>query len=224
MPAALIKDFLLTQGLKLPLDEVRAAYLTAQTVMDMGTASIERSVLWRSDEGWKLADYLSCDNVREDALKRLFMALDSVFSRCKGVRAAAVYALMPSENAAFRLVCLSQQGEGLENIWNLDENVADVSLACRCAQSGWMNVASDVRRWLDLGELSGERNHASAAQISIPVCTESGSVLGVVHVEFECADCADEAAQAEWVALALALSEPLKQLLGITAAEGDENV
>ncbi|HEZ5023821.1 hypothetical protein [Neisseria meningitidis] len=224
MPAALIKDFLLTQGLKLPLDEVRAAYLTAQTVMGMGTASIDRSVLWRSDEGWKLADYLSCDNVREDALKRLFMALDSVFSRCKGVRAAAVYALMPSENAAFRLVCLSQQGEGLENIWNLDENVADVSLACRCAQSGWMNVASDVRRWLDLGELSGERNHASAAQISIPVCTESGGVLGVVHVEFECAECAGTAAQVEWVALALALSEPLKQLLGITAAEGDENV
>ncbi|HEZ0939627.1 TPA: hypothetical protein ACJCQR_001141 [Neisseria meningitidis] len=224
MPAALIKDFLLTQGLKLPLDEVRAAYLTAQTVMDMGTASIDRSVLWRSDEGWKLADYLSCDNVREDVLKRLFMALDSVFSRCKGVRAAAVYALMPSENAAFRLVCLSQQGEGLENIWNLDENVADVSLACRCAQSGWMNVASDVRRWLDLGELSGERNHASAAQISIPVCMESGGVLGVVHVEFECAECAGTAAQVEWVALALALSEPLKQLLGITAAEGDENV
>lgn len=224
MPAALIKDFLLTQGLKLPLDEVRAAYLTAQTVMDMGTASIERSVLWLEHEDWRLADYLEQNSGNEEGLKRLFMALDSVFSRCKGVRAAAVYALMPSENAAFRLVCLSQQGEGLENIWNLDENVADVSLACRCAQSGWMNVASDVRRWLDLGELSGERNHASAAQISIPVCTESGGVLGVVHVEFECAECADEPAQAEWVALALALSEPLKQLLGITAAEGDENV
>ncbi|HHS1175089.1 TPA: hypothetical protein ACTCVM_000154 [Neisseria meningitidis] len=224
MPAALIKDFLLTQGLKLPLDEVRAAYLTAQTVMDMGTASIDRSVLWLEHEDWRLADYLEQNSGNEEGLKRLFMALDSVFSRCKGVRAAAVYALMPSENAAFRLVCLSQQGEGLENIWNLDENVADVSLACRCAQSGWMNVASDVRRWLDLGELSGERNHASAAQISIPVGTESGGVLGVVHVEFECAECAGTAAQVEWVALALALSEPLKQLLGITAAEGDENV
>ncbi|EJU64621.1 putative gid protein [Neisseria meningitidis 61103] len=224
MPAALIKDFLLTQGLKLPLDEVRAAYLTAQTVMDMGTASIDRSVLWLEHEDWRLADYLEQNSGNEEGLKRLFMALDSVFSRCKGVRAAAVYALMPSENAAFRLVCLSQQGEGLENIWNLDENVADVSLACRCAQSGWMNVASDVRRWLDLGELSGERNHASAAQISIPVCTESGGVLGVVHVEFECAECAGTAAQVEWVALALALSEPLKLLLGITAAEGDENV
>lgn len=54
MPAALIKDFLLTQGLKLPLDEVRAAYLTAQTVMDMGTASIERSVLWLEHEDWSL--------------------------------------------------------------------------------------------------------------------------------------------------------------------------
>ncbi|HEZ4533399.1 hypothetical protein I7J22_00460 [Neisseria meningitidis] len=225
MPAALIKDFLLTQGLKLPLDEVRAAYLTAQTVMDMGTASIERSVLWLEHEDWRLADYLEQNSGNEEGLKRLFMALDSVFSRCKGVRAAAVYALMPSENAAFRLVCLSQQGEGLENIWNLDENVADVSLACRCAQSGWMNVASDVRRWLDLGELSGERNHASAAQISIPVCTESGGVLGVVHVEFECAECAGTAAQVEWVALALALSEPLKLLLGMSAGkDGSEDV
>lgn len=224
MPAALIKDFLLTQGLKLPLDEVRAAYLTAQTVMGMGTASIDRSVLWLEHEDWRLADYLEQNSGNEESLKRLFMALDSVFSRCKGVRAAAVYALMPSENAAFRLVCLSRQGEVLENLWDLDEAAGKVSLACRSAQSGWMNIASDVRRWLDLGELSGERNHASAAQISIPVCTESGSVLGVVHVEFECAECADEAAQAEWVALALALSEPLKQLLGITAAEGDENV
>lgn len=224
MPAALIKDFLLTQGLKLPLDEVRTAYLTAQTVMDMGTTSIERSVLWLEHEDWRLADYLEKNSGNEEGLKRLFMALDSVFSRCKGVRAAAVYALMPSENAAFRLVCLSRQGEVLENLWDLDEAAGKVSLACRSAQSGWMNVASDVRRWLDLGELSGERNHASAAQISIPVCTESGGVLGVVHVEFECAECAGTAAQVEWVALALALSEPLKQLLGITAAEGDENV
>lgn len=225
MPAALIKDFLLTQGLKLPLDEVRAAYLTAQTVMDMGTASIERSVLWLEHEDWRLADYLEQNSGNEEGLKRLFMALDSVFSRCKGVRAAAVYALMPSENAAFRLVCLSRQGEVLENLWDLDEAAGKVSLACRSAQSGWMNIASDVRRWLDLGELSGERNHASAAQISIPVCTESGGVLGVVHVEFECAECAGTAAQVEWVALALALSEPLKLLLGMSAGkDGGEDV
>ncbi|HEZ0706112.1 TPA: hypothetical protein WI656_000128 [Neisseria meningitidis] len=225
MPAALIKDFLLTQGLKLPLDEVRAEYLTAQTVMDMGTASIERSVLWLEHEDWRLADYLEQNSGNEEGLKRLFMALDSVFSRCKGVRAAAVYALMPSENAAFRLVCLSRQGEVLENLWDLDEAAGKVSLACRSAQSGWMNIASDVRRWLDLGELSGERNHASAAQISIPVCTESGGVLGVVHVEFECAECAGTAAQVEWVALALALSEPLKLLLGMSAGkDGSEDV
>ncbi|WP_050892582.1 hypothetical protein [Neisseria meningitidis] len=225
MPAALIKDFLLTQGLKLPLDEVRAEYLTAQTVMDMGTASIERSVLWLEHEDWRLADYLEQNSGNEEGLKRLFMALDSVFSRCKGVRAVAVYALMPSENAAFRLVCLSRQGEVLENLWDLDEAAGKVSLACRSAQSGWMNIASDVRRWLDLGELSGERNHASAAQISIPVCTESGGVLGVVHVEFECAECAGTAAQVEWVALALALSEPLKLLLGMSAGkDGSEDV
>ncbi|HEZ4299269.1 TPA: hypothetical protein WIF14_000070, partial [Neisseria meningitidis] len=73
MPAALIKDFLLTQGLKLPLDEVRTAYLTAQTVMDMGTTSIERSVLWLEHEDWRLADYLEQNSGNEEGLKRLFM-------------------------------------------------------------------------------------------------------------------------------------------------------
>ncbi len=135
------------------------------------------------------------------------------------------HASLRSENQAFHLICLSRQGEVLENLWDLDEAAGKVSLACRSAECGWVNVASDVRRWLDLGELSGERNHASAAQISIPVCTESGGVLGVVHVEFECAECADEAAQAEWVALALALSEPLKLLLGMSAGkDGSEDV
>ena len=36
MPALLIKDFLQTQGLKLPADEIHVAYLTAQAVIKMG--------------------------------------------------------------------------------------------------------------------------------------------------------------------------------------------
>ena len=44
MPVLLIQDFLQTQGLKLSSDDLRIAYLTAKTVMDMGNASIDRSV------------------------------------------------------------------------------------------------------------------------------------------------------------------------------------
>ena len=53
MPVLLIQDFLQTQGLKLSSDDLRIAYLTAKTVMDMGNASIDRSVLWREEDGWK---------------------------------------------------------------------------------------------------------------------------------------------------------------------------
>lgn len=49
MPALLIKDFLQTQGLKLPADEIHVAYLTAQAVIKMGNASVERSILWPSE-------------------------------------------------------------------------------------------------------------------------------------------------------------------------------
>lgn len=49
MPALLIKDFLQTQGLKLPADEIHVAYLTTQAVIKMGNASVERSILWPSE-------------------------------------------------------------------------------------------------------------------------------------------------------------------------------
>ena len=41
MSAVLIRDYLRTQGLKLPLEAVQVALLTAQTVMAGGQASIE---------------------------------------------------------------------------------------------------------------------------------------------------------------------------------------
>ena len=78
MPVLLIQDFLQTQGLKLSSDDLRVAYLTAKTVMDMGNASIDRSVLWREEDGWKLADHIEETPKNEVLLKQVFMALDSV--------------------------------------------------------------------------------------------------------------------------------------------------
>ena len=71
MPALLIKDFLQTQGLKLPADEIHVAYLTAQAVIKMGNASVERSILWPSENGWQLADYVDAEH--ELLLKQIFM-------------------------------------------------------------------------------------------------------------------------------------------------------
>ena len=82
-----------------------------------------------------------------------------------------------------------------------------------------MNIANDIAYWLSLDEIQGSRNKGSGSQLSIPVATQNGTVLGVVHVEFADKDQADDAAQTDWSALALALAEPLKALAGIEDKE-----
>lgn len=218
MPALLIKDFLQTQGLKLGQDDVRVAYLTAQAVMNMGNASIERSILWHESEGFALAEHIAQTPENEALLKQIFMALDSVYSRGGNVKSAAVYAAMPSEQQP-ELVLLSRQGQPLAVRIDSTEATGRRHLPVRTAQSGWMNIADDVAYWLELGELEGE--HDEGSQISVPVCLPSGAVLGVVHVVFQQKYQADEAALTDWTALALALSEPLATLLGVPAESED---
>ena len=222
MPALLIKDFLQTQGLKLDTDHLHAAYLAARAVMDMGRASIERNILWHEDENLKLSEHIADTPENEAVLKQVFMALDSAFSRAANVKSAAVYALMPSESG-LRLVCITQQGRGLEKQIAVNEENSLVHLPSRTAQSGWMNIADDVAYWMEIGEMAGGRNADSKAQMSVPVAGINGRVYGVVHVEFENKKQIDETAQTEWSALTLALIEPLKTLLGIVDEdEADE--
>ena len=156
MPALLIKDFLQTQGLKLPADEIHVAYLTAQAVIKMGNASVERSILWPSEDGWQLADYVDAEH--ELLLKQIFMALDSVAERTEHLKSAAVYTAFPKDGA-LSLVRLSRWGVPLENVIPIDEQAGRAFLAVRTAQSGWMNVCQNVAYWQEIGELSDERNH-----------------------------------------------------------------
>lgn len=215
MPTLLIQDFLQTQGLKLPLDEVRVAYAAAQAVINMGHASIDQAFLWPEKDGFCLAEHIEKTPENETVLKQIFMALDSVFSRCTHIQSAAVYAQMPSENFSSELIALTLQGQGLERRLPLNENNSQIYLACRTAQSGWMNVVNDVPYWLELGELNGERN-TSMSQISIPICTRTGAVLGVIQIEYFDKNQADDSDLSAWVALSLALSEPLKSLLNVS--------
>lgn len=222
MPLGLIRDYLQTQGLKLPQDEVRVACMAVQTVMNIGKASIERAILWPQGEGWALADAFEVNEANERLLRQIFMALDSVYSRQPDVKSAAVYVKQPLNNGA-RLLRVTAQGEPLEAVWLLNDETAAVSLAARTALSGWLNVADDTARWLALGELSGARNELCGSQISAPVCMENGAVLGVVQVEYPEAGQTGEAAQTDWTALAVALAEPMQKLLGIEDKDDEEN-
>ena len=58
MSALLIKDYLRTQGLRLPVEGVHIAYLAAQAVINNGNASIDRSILWFGNGELVLADHI----------------------------------------------------------------------------------------------------------------------------------------------------------------------
>ena len=117
---------------------------------------------------------------------------------------------------------LSQQGSAIEALLPLDEAAAIRHLASRSAQTGWLNQADDVAYWLSLDEMQGEHNLRAGSQISLPIHLSNGQVLGVVHAEYSQANAIDEAALAEWVALALVLTEPMRTLAGITDADEEK--
>ncbi|WP_107688524.1 GAF domain-containing protein [Neisseria wadsworthii] len=205
-----VRDYLQTQGLKLPEDDVRVAQVAARFVMDSGNAAIERALLWYVNDDVVLAEHISENEQNEVALKQVFMALDSVFERTM-VKSAVVYALAPDELTY--LVRLAQQGEVIEQKVSVDEENGWHYLFVRSAQTGWLNVVDDAEHWLEQGELKGLHNMRCLSQMSLPICLPSGRVLGVLHVEAEQKSAFDDAAQAEWVGLALALVEPLRVLL-----------
>lgn len=221
MPVGKIQDYLQTQGLSLPKDRVHMSYLAVRAVMDAGHASIDRSVLWYVADGVVLSDYVGQEAENEVLLKQIFMALDSVFSRVEKAQNATVYILMPSENNERCLLRLVQQGKPIEQKLLVDEELGSSYLPVRTAQTGWLNLVDDVELWLQQGELEGIHHKRSSSQISLPVCTDSGAVLGVVHVEYAEKDILDDENQAEWVALSLALAQPLSELLNIELSENN---
>lgn len=204
----MLDDYLKTQGLRLPRDEVRVAQLAAEAVMAGGQSAVEHGVLWYAQEDWQLADYLAPDEANTQTLKQVFMALDSAYSRENGVKSAVVYVYLADDV----LLRVAQQGEVLEQRLVADEAAVGAYLAARTAQTGWLNLADNVAEWVAQAALSGAHHARCAAQMAVPVCLESGAVVGVVYLESDKANAWDEAAQAQWVGLALALSEPLSRL------------
>lgn len=207
----IVRDYLKTQGLKLPVEEVRVTQMLAQAVMASGHAAVEHDVLWPVDEDFALADHIVRNESNEAALKQIFMALDSAFERSK-VRSATVYGLM-KEGKPY-LLRLAHQGEVIERIIDVDEEHIWSSLAARSAQTGWLNIADDVAHWVAQGELKGEACQRSQSQMSLPICLANGQVLGVLHVEAELKHAFNEEEQVTWIGLALALVEPMQAILG----------
>lgn len=209
-PDALIRDYLRTQGLKLPVQDVQVALLAAQTVMASGQAAIEAQLLWPKQDGFALADFLPPDAETAARLKQVFMALDS-FVEQQPVRSAAVYLRQEC-----RLLRLCAQGGAVEAVLPAEppqDTAAVAHLAQRSAQTGWLNQVDDVAQWLAAGDLCGSR-HRPGSQLAVPVAGINGRVFGILYLEDGRTAAFDAAALSHWIGLALALTEPLAALCG----------
>ncbi len=184
-----IKDYLQTQAIKLNPDSVAMARAATQAVLANGQAHIDDALLQHD----RLPE--TC-NQEISTLKQLFMALDSLYSR-QNVQTTVIYAL-PEQGD---LVRVAQMGVPIENALAIDDDNAWHYLAVRTAQSGWANIAEDVAKWLQIGELRGEHNGRAACQTSLPICGENGVVYGVLHLEHGFR--LPENVLADWVGLAL---------------------
>lgn len=193
-----IKDYLQTQALKLNPDDVAVAHAATQAVLAQGRAHIDNALVQHD----KLPEYIFN---QIDTLKQLFMALDSVYSRQENVQAATIYVLPEHGN----LLRVAQMGAAMETELPVNEDSAWHYLAARTANSGWANIAEDVAKWLQIGELQGEHNRRAVSQTSLPICGEDGVVYGVLQVESRAA--LAENALAEWVGLALGVLPVLRE-------------
>ena len=220
MPVLAVKEYLQTRGLSLQPDEVQVAYLTLQTVINVGKASIDRELLWYANNELTLAEHIEQNDTHELLLKKMFMALDSVFSR-QAARSAVVYALIPA--VAPYLVRLVQQGEVVEQLLPVNDAQSIEHLPSRCVQTGWLNIVDDVAHWLSHDDLKGEHHARNQSQMTLPICHPNGAVLGVLHIEHAQKNTFDDAAQAEWVALALALVDSLQALMHYAPQEEIDN-
>lgn len=215
MSTARIKDYLQTQGLKLPLMELQTALAGIQAVMHHGRAEIDHTLLWHDNSENRLSPAVPYNTETEMCLRQIFMALDSTFSQCPTTaqpQSAVVYLLLPETPPV--LLRLTQQGKIVESRLTVDESCLNQHLAQRSAHTGWLNIVNEVPTWLDSGDLQGTHHQRAASQIALPVCADSGAVLGVIYLESGSKNgFADAENQVPWVALAVALAKPLQELL-----------
>lgn len=206
-----IQDYLQTQALTLSPDDVAVARATTQAVIHNAQAHIDHSIL--------LHDGLpALFSAHIDTLKQLFIALDSTYSRQNTPQTAVLYAWLPAQN---ELVRVAQIGTPIENRIRVNDDTAWQYLAVRTAHSGWANIADNVAKWLQIGELKGEHNRRAASQISLPVCGEDGVVYGVLHLEIQAA--LPESVLADWVGFVLGVLPTLRELFPQNQENDDEN-
>ncbi|PIT19430.1 hypothetical protein BGI36_10400 [Snodgrassella communis] len=230
MICAQVRDYLQTQGLKVPAEEVQMAILAIQSVLELAQAEIDMSVLWYEENGFRLAkkfgldqtalrqiqpvDLFTANNNSAYTLCQMYLAFDSIASRHHN-DTFAVY-LYETDDKAGQLYRLLAQGSKLPARIECGQQQVQQYLFARTATTGWLNQVNNVQQWLADGSLSGEQTGAS--QLAAPITREQGQILGVLHATHQHNNAITDAELIDWTALAIAITPLLQNLHNASTA------
>jgi hypothetical protein len=230
MICAQVRDYLQTQGLKVPAEEVQIAILAIQSVLELAQAEIDMSVLWYEENGFRLAqkfgldqaalrqiqpvDLFTANNNSAYTLRQMYLAFDSIASRHHN-DAFAVY-LYETDDKAGQLYRLLAQGNKLPARIECGQQQVQQYLFARTATTGWLNQVNNVQQWLADGSLSGKQTGAS--QLAAPITGEQGQILGVLYTTHQHNNAITDAELIDWTALAIAITPLLQNLHNASTA------
>ncbi|WP_239423323.1 hypothetical protein [Snodgrassella communis] len=230
MICAQVRDYLQTQGLKVPAEEVQIATLAIQSVLELAQAEIDMSVLWYEENGFRLAqkfgldeaalrqiqpvDLFTANNNSAYTLHQMYLAFDSIASRHHN-DAFAVY-LYETDDKAGQLYRLSAQGSKLPARIECGQQQVQQYLFARTVTTGWLNQVNNVQQWLADGSLSGKQTGAS--QLAAPITGEQGQILGVLYTTHQRNNAITDAELIDWTAMAIAIAPLLQNLHNASTA------
>lgn len=202
-----IHSYLLEQGIDIDENLVKdAAQVLAILLQQADISAINRQNIWQQCQ-IHLSSMLP-ENC-EETLCRLFAAVDTVKTHILA-DSLSIFILKNQE-----IMRISHAGLPIVVKLPVNDDTANQHLAVRTALSAWFNRIPQTDEWIASGELSS-KFYPECKQIwALPICTDTGGVLGVLYGEHAITQNINDEQFAWTLGLAIALQETLQLLIDL---------
>lgn len=174
------------------------------------TKSILPEILWKTKDRdgsiFDLGNYWQQNDDNTKILQNLYAVSDTVFSqhKCSHLSLFVVH-----NDILLRLISLGSKNDA---VLNLGEDGWQKHLAARVATSAWLNICDDCSLWLQNNDLSGSHYNDAKRLWALPICSDTGGVVGVLYGEDEQDKAWQSDSIAAWVGLSIVLPTLLENI------------
>lgn len=216
MSRAVVEDYLQTQGLPLPVEEVEVAYATLAAILQIAPNLEIAFNPWQVEEStannpaehfFQLQEHLPISEKTELTLKAIYAMLDSITERFP----ASARVFVRASHSPEHLMRISHINVKSANHLLMDENAVAVEdvMFVRAALTGWANVIDNAPQWVQWGDAPEQLLHYGNSHLSLPISKPDGAILGMVAVSHPDVSGLSQEAQVWWTALAIVLANIL---------------